>query len=82
MKKILVTGGAGYIGSVLIPKLLSDGYKVTCVDNLMYAPTSLMMATIHKNFDLVIGDARDEELMKPLIEKADIIIPLACTLAL
>ena len=78
MTKILVTGGAGYIGSVLIPKLLTDGYEVTCVDNLMYEPTSLMMATMHKNFDLVIGDARDEELMKPLIEKADIIIPLAC----
>ena len=78
MTKILITGGAGYIGSVLIPKLLSDGFKVTCVDNLMYDPTSLMMATIHKNFELIIGDARDEELMKPLIEKADIIIPLAC----
>ena len=52
MTKILVTGGAGYIGSVLIPKLLTDGYEVTCVDNLMYEPTSLMMATIHKNFDL------------------------------
>lgn len=78
MTKILITGGAGYIGSVLIPKLLTDGFKVTCVDNLMYDPTSLMMATIHKNFDLIIGDARDKELMKPLIEKSDIIIPLAC----
>ncbi|MBI96759.1 NAD(P)-dependent oxidoreductase [uncultured Prochlorococcus sp.] len=78
MTKILVTGGAGYIGSVLIPKLLSDGYEVTCVDNLMYEPTSLMMATINKNFKLIVGDARDKELMKPLIEKNDVIIPLAC----
>ena len=78
MTKILVTGGAGYIGSVLIPKLLLDGYEVTCVDNLMYEPTSLMMATINKNFKLIIGDARDKELMKPLIEKNDVIIPLAC----
>lgn len=78
MTKILITGGAGYIGSVLIPKLLQDGYEVTCVDNLMYEPTSLMMASINKNFKLIIGDARDEELMKPLIQKADIIIPLAC----
>ena len=78
MTRILVTGGAGYIGSVLIPKLLLDGFKVTCVDNLLYEPTSLMMATSNKNFDLVIGDARDEELMRPLIENADVIIPLAC----
>ena len=78
MIKILITGGAGYIGSVLIPKLLNDGYYVICVDNLMYEPTSLMMQTTHKNFKLIIGDARDLELMKPLIESADIIIPLAC----
>ena len=78
MTKILVTGGAGYIGSVLIPKLLLEGYEVTCVDNLMYEPTSLMMATINKNFKLIVGDARDKELMKPLIEKNDVIIPLAC----
>ena len=76
--KILITGGAGYIGSVLIPKLLQDGFEVTCVDNLMYEPTSLMMASTKKNFNLSIGDARDEDLMKPLIQKADIIIPLAC----
>ena len=43
MTKILITGGAGYIGSVLIPKLLNDGFEVTCVDNLMYGPTSLMI---------------------------------------
>ena len=78
MTKILVTGGAGYIGSVLIPKLLLEGYEVTCVDNLMYEPTSLMMATTNKNFKLIVGDARDKELMKPLIEKNDVIIPLAC----
>ena len=78
MTKILITGGAGYIGSVLIPKLLTDGYEVTCVDNLLYEPTSLMMATKNKNFELIIGDARDVDLMKPLIEKNDIIIPLAC----
>ena len=69
MTKILITGGAGYIGSVLIPKLLNDGYQVTCVDNLMYEPTSLLIPSINKNFNLIIGDARDEELMKPLIER-------------
>ena len=78
MLKILITGGAGYIGSVLIPKLLNDGFHITCVDNLMYEPTSLMMAVTNKNFELIIGDARDPDLMKPLIDRADIIIPLAC----
>ena len=54
MLKILITGGAGYIGSVLIPKLLNDGFHITCVDNLMYEPTSLMMVTSHINFKLII----------------------------
>lgn len=78
MAKILVTGAAGYIGSLLVPALLADGHKVTCVDNLMYEPTSLLMPSMHPNCSLIIGDARDKELMKPLIESSDIIIPLAC----
>ena len=78
MTKVLITGGAGYIGSVLIPKLLAKNYEITCVDNLMYEPTSLMMASKNKKFNLIIGDARDKELMKPLIESSDVIIPLAC----
>ena len=78
MTTVLVTGGAGYIGSVLIPKLLNDGYKVISVDNLMYERTSLLIPSIHPNCELVVGDARDRELMKPLIEKSDVIIPLAC----
>ena len=78
MTKVLITGGAGYIGSVLIPKLLAKDYEITCVDNLMYEPTSLMMASKNKKFNLIIGDARDKELMKPLIESSDVIIPLAC----
>lgn len=78
MANILVTGAAGYIGSLLVPSLLGDGHNVTCVDNLMYEPTSLLMSSMHPNCSLIIGDARDKELMKPLIESADIIIPLAC----
>jgi len=78
MASILVTGAAGYIGSLLVPRLLSLGHNVTCVDNLMYEPTSLLMPSINQNCKLIVGDARDRELMKPLIEKADVIIPLAC----
>ncbi len=78
MATILVTGGAGYIGSILIPKLLIDGHKVISVDNLMYEPTSLLIPALHPNCEIIIGDARDRELMKPLIEKSDVIIPLAC----
>ena len=78
MATVLVTGAAGYIGSVLVPKLLTDGHKVVCVDNLMYERTSLLTSAVHENCELIIGDARDRELMKPLIEKSDVIIPLAC----
>ncbi len=77
MKNILVTGGAGYIGSVLVPDLLSKGHKVTVVDNLMYKQTSLASSIRDKNFSLVIGDVRNESLMKEQVLKADVVIPLA-----
>ena len=75
---ILVTGAAGYLGSRLVPKLLDLGKKVICVDNLMYEPTSLVMPAKHPNCTLCIGDCRDKEFMTPLINKADVIFPLAC----
>src|SRR6185436_803629 len=78
MEKILITGGAGYIGSTLVPKLLQEGYEVTVVDNFYFNHYySLLACCKHKNFDVVEGDARDEGLMKNLISKQDIIIPLA-----
>ncbi len=78
MSKILVTGAAGYIGSKLVPMLLKAGHQVTCVDTLMYEPTSLMIPLLNKSCELIVDDARNEEIMKPLISKADVIIPLAC----
>ena len=77
MKRVLVTGGAGYIGSTLVPDLLSKKHHVTVLDNFMYKQTSLASSVKHKNLSLVFGDVRDESLMKSLILKADIIIPLA-----
>jgi nucleoside-diphosphate-sugar epimerase len=77
MKNILITGGAGYIGSTLVPDLLSKNYNVTVVDNFVYKQTSLASSIRHKNFSLVFGDVRDESLMKSLTAKADVVIPLA-----
>jgi nucleoside-diphosphate-sugar epimerase len=77
MKNILVTGGAGYIGSTLVPNLLSKNHKVTVVDNFMYRQTSLASSIKNRNFSLVFGDVRDEGLMKELISRSDVIIPLA-----
>lgn len=75
--EILVTGGAGYIGSVLVPELLSLGHKVTVLDNFMYLQNSLAECCRNKAFNVVRGDARDAARLKPLLKKADIIIPLA-----
>ncbi len=74
---ILVTGGAGYLGSTMVPELLAKGHKVTVIDNFMYNQNSLAHVCHHPDFDVVRGDVRIESVMLPLIKKADIIIPLA-----
>ena len=74
---ILVTGGAGYIGSILVPFLLNQDHKVTVIDNFMYKQTSLASSIRDERLTLVFGDVRDEYLMKDNISKADVIIPLA-----
>lgn len=77
MSNILITGGAGYIGSTLVPDLLSKKHKVTVIDNFMYDQTSLATSIRDRNLEIIFGDVRDESLMKKLVSKADIIIPLA-----
>ena len=75
--RILITGGAGYIGSVLTPALLGLGHEVTVVDNFMFRQNSLADCCHQDAFQVVRGDCRDEALMKRLAAKADVIIPLA-----
>lgn len=77
MKKILVTGGAGYIGSILVPDLLNKGHSVTVIDNFMYKQTSLASVISNPNLNLVYGDVRDYETVKKNVKTADVVIPLA-----
>lgn len=75
---VLITGGAGYIGSVLTEELLKKNYRVVIIDNLMYEQSTLLNHCHDENFDFVSGDCRDEELIKKYVAQADILIPLAC----
>ena len=77
MSKILITGGAGYIGSMLCTKLLEEGHIVTAVDLLKYDKGSLNHLYFHKNFKLICDDIRKVSLMKKLIKQHEFIIPLA-----
>jgi nucleoside-diphosphate-sugar epimerase len=77
MTRVLVTGGAGYLGSTLVPALLDRGFSVTVVDNFMYGQDSLSAVCYHPAFSLVRGDVRSMDTMRPLLTGADIIIPLA-----
>ena len=77
MSKILVTGGAGYIGSILVQVLLKKGHTVTVLDSLLFDQTSLLDCCIDPNFEFIQGDICDYALVNGLLSKADIIIPLA-----
>jgi len=74
---ILVTGGAGYLGSILVPELLKLGNKVTVLDNFMFGPSSLLDCCHCDTFEVFRGDARDRTLIERLTKDKDIIIPLA-----
>jgi len=76
-RKVLVTGGAGYIGSVLVPALLAEGHSVTVLDNFHYSQTSLLEVCADERLRIVRGDAREESVLAPLVKEADVLIPLA-----
>lgn len=74
---VLVTGGAGYLGSVLCEHLLAAGHRVTVLDSFMFGQTPLFHLCAHPQFEIVRGDARDEATVRRLLKSADVIIPLA-----
>jgi nucleoside-diphosphate-sugar epimerase len=74
---ILVTGGAGYLGSIMVPDLLAAGHNVTVLDNFMFKQSSLNHCAYHPNFHVVKGDIRSESTMAKLMSNAEVIIPLA-----
>lgn len=75
--RILITGGAGYLGSILTEHLISKNHQVTVLDNLMYGEQSLFHFCANEKFNFVYGDVRNEALVKKLVSSADVIIPLA-----
>ena len=76
-ENVLITGGAGYIGSILTPMLLNAGYDVTVLDNFYFGQVSLLDNCANPDFHIINGDCRDEETMKRALEGKDIVIPLA-----
>lgn len=76
--KILVTGAAGYIGSVLVPTLLKEGHEVLAVDSFLYNQSSLLDCCYDDKLTVIRGDARNRDLMADCVKKVDAIFPLAC----
>lgn len=77
MAKIAITGGAGYIGSILVPTLLEQGHEVTVLDNFMFGQATLLECCANPKFSIIRGDCRDKVNIKALIKDSDYIIPLA-----
>jgi len=75
--KVLVTGGAGYIGSILVPSLLENNYRVTVLDNFMYKQNSLLDVCYNPELSIIKEDIRDEKLFKNQVKRHDVILPLA-----
>ena len=76
-KNILVTGGAGYLGSILVPELLAAGHAVTVLDSFMFRQTPFGHVCHVPGLSIVRGDAREAATLRPLVQKADVVIPLA-----
>jgi len=75
--KILITGGAGYLGSIVTPHLLNKGHEVTVLDSFLFRQNSLADCCHYESFNVVRGDCREASILKNLLKDADIIIPLA-----
>ncbi len=75
--KILITGGAGYLGSVITGRMLEEGHEVVVLDKLLFNQTSLLQYTSNPKFTFIYGDVRNYELLRELCTKAEVIIPLA-----
>jgi nucleoside-diphosphate-sugar epimerase len=75
--KVLITGGAGYLGSTMAKIMLDKGYEVTVLDNFMYGQNSLLDCCSYDTFDVIRGDCRDESILKNAIKDKDVLIPLA-----
>ena len=76
-ENILVTGGAGYLGSIMVPMLLDQGYEVTVLDNFLYGQNSLLDCCGRKGFQVIRGDCRERATVARGLAKADYVIPLA-----
>jgi nucleoside-diphosphate-sugar epimerase len=78
IKKVLVTGGAGYVGAVLVPRLLKNHYQVKVIDLFLYGDDVLDEAKDNSNLELIKGDIRDEKLLEQAVAGCDAVIHLAC----
>lgn len=77
MNNVLITGGAGYLGSILTEVLLNEGFTITVLDSLKYNQLSMSSFCHNKNFKFILGDVRNVNLIEKLVKENDIIIPLA-----
>ena len=76
-ESVLITGAAGYLGSILVPEMLARGYEVTALDTYARNDTALAAMCSNPNFNPIQGDARDKDLIKKLVAKSDILLPFA-----